>query len=107
MQNTVLAEELMALAEEQFASQEPIAELLERDASFAAWAQKAVTSRVPLPIALWDEGEPPRQLADAWDLLDRHDLRLAAIIAAVGWPGRSLVGEDGADAAWALAQHAD
>lgn len=24
----------------------------------------------------------------------------------VGWPGRTLVGEDGADAAWLLAQHA-
>ena len=32
---------------------------------------------------------------------------LRQVIADVGWPGRSLVGEAGADAAWLLAQHAD
>jgi hypothetical protein len=32
--------------------------------------------------------------------------RLRAIIEAHGWPGRSLVGEDGAEAAWRVAQHA-
>jgi len=37
---------------------------------------------------------PVELAADA--LLDRH-----------GWPGRSLVGPDGADAAWLLALHAD
>ena len=33
--------------------------------------------------------------------------RMQAIIAARGWPGRSLVGDDGAQAAWLLVQHAD
>lgn len=33
--------------------------------------------------------------------------RLKAIIAEYGWPTRSMVGEDGASAAWLLAQHAD
>ena len=28
-------------------------------------------------------------------------------VAEIGWPGRSMVGEDGAHAAWLLAQHAD
>lgn len=32
---------------------------------------------------------------------------LKAVVAARGWPGRSLVGADGADAAFLLAQHAD
>lgn len=32
---------------------------------------------------------------------------LKGVIAEVGWPGRSTVGEDGAHAAWLLAQHAD
>lgn len=32
--------------------------------------------------------------------------RLAAIIDEFGWPGRSLVGDDGAEAAWLIAQHA-
>lgn len=33
--------------------------------------------------------------------------RLREIVAKHGWPGSSLVGEDGAGAAWLLAQHAD
>ena len=33
--------------------------------------------------------------------------RLREIVSADGWPGRSLVGTDGAHAAWLLAQHAD
>jgi hypothetical protein len=32
---------------------------------------------------------------------------LAKIVESSGWPGRSLVGEEGAHAAWLLAQHAD
>lgn len=32
---------------------------------------------------------------------------MQAIVAAHGWPGRSLVGADGATAAWLLVQHAD
>ena len=32
---------------------------------------------------------------------------LARVVAEHGWPGRSLVGDDGAHAAWLLAQHAD
>lgn len=32
---------------------------------------------------------------------------LRDLVTKVGWPGRSMVGEDGAHAAWLLAQHAD
>jgi hypothetical protein len=35
----------------------------------------------------------------------RNAARLREIIAAAGWPGRSLVGEDGAAAAWRILQH--
>lgn len=37
---------------------------------------------------------------------DRNAARLAEIIDAHGWPGRGLVGEDGARAAWLVLQHA-
>ena len=37
---------------------------------------------------------------------DRNAKALAGIIAACGWPGRSLVGENGAAAAWLIVQHA-
>jgi hypothetical protein len=40
------------------------------------------------------------------DLHRRHNLRLHEILARHGWPSRRLVGEDGADAAWLLLQHA-
>ena len=33
--------------------------------------------------------------------------RMKEIIAKYGWPGKSLVGEDGASTAWLLVQHAD
>ena len=36
----------------------------------------------------------------------RHTARLKEIIAAYGWPSKSLVGKDGAMAAWLIAQHA-
>ena len=38
---------------------------------------------------------------------DAHRARLKAIVDAHGWPGKSLVGADGAHAAWLLVQHAD
>lgn len=36
----------------------------------------------------------------------RHLRRVKEIVAQHGWPGRSLVGEDGSHAAWLLVQHA-
>jgi len=36
----------------------------------------------------------------------RHLLRMKEIVAQNGWPGKSLVGEDGSHAAWLLVQHA-
>lgn len=35
----------------------------------------------------------------------RHARRLAAVMNEVGWPGRRLVGEEAADAAWLVLQH--
>ena len=37
----------------------------------------------------------------------KHTERMKGIIVEHGWPGRSLVGGDGAHAAWLLVQHAD
>lgn len=46
-----------------------------------------------------------------WEMVASVDAEnlawLKEVIADVGWPGRSMVGEDGAHAAWLLAQHAD
>ncbi len=37
----------------------------------------------------------------------RHLVRIKEILEVHGWPGKSLVGDDGAQAAWLLVQHAD
>jgi len=48
------------------------------------------------------QGYHPRMEA----LHQRNAARLAAVIDAHGWPGRSRVGRDGARAAWLILQHA-
>lgn len=43
-----------------------------------------------------------------WDAIDAANLlRIKAIVAQYGWPTVTMVGKDGAQAAWLLAQHAD
>ncbi len=49
----------------------------------------------------------PTQLAEVVALDARHTARMKQIIQEYGWPGYSLVGQDGAGAAWLLIQHAD
>ncbi|MEX2117516.1 MAG: DUF6624 domain-containing protein [Bacteroidota bacterium] len=41
------------------------------------------------------------------DIDQRNTERMKDIIQQAGWPGKSLVGEDGAEVAWLLVQHAD
>ena len=48
------------------------------------------------------------ELFAAWPQVDADNaLRMGEILDEFGWPGWSLVGEDGALAAWVLIQHAD
>jgi len=46
-------------------------------------------------------------LAHVMQIDDANGMWLAKIIETAGWPGRSLVGDEGAHAAWLLAQHSD
>jgi len=41
------------------------------------------------------------------DVDDRNRARLREVVGQYGWPGKSLVGADGAHAAWLLVQHSD
>jgi hypothetical protein len=50
----------------------------------------------------------PDDVAEEWRRIDSGNTRwLGEILTTRGWPGRALAGEDGAGAAWLLAQHAD
>jgi len=50
----------------------------------------------------------PDEVAAQWRRVDEDNTRwLRELVEARGWPGRTLAGEDGAGAAWLLAQHAD
>jgi len=49
----------------------------------------------------------PADMARLMEMDSDNTAWLEAIIDQVGWPGHALVGEDGAHAAWLLAQHAD
>ena len=54
------------------------------------------------------DGRDDRDLwAQVGEADERNTARMKQIIEEHGWPGRTLVGEDGANAAWLLVQHAD
>jgi hypothetical protein len=49
----------------------------------------------------------PEALARTMRIDDDNSLWLQNVVSVWGWPGRSLVGDEGAHAAWLLAEHAD
>ncbi len=52
-------------------------------------------------------GELDQGYAPAMEAVHRRNAaRLRALVAGHGWPGRALAGEDGAEAAWLVVQHA-
>jgi hypothetical protein len=53
-------------------------------------------------------GRPDPAALKAIEAIDRKNTAwLKGVVDARGWPGKSLVGDDGAHAAWLLVQHAD
>jgi hypothetical protein len=59
-------------------------------------------------LRLADLAPAEQQIVTRLEAVDRDNTRwLGELVNRRGWPGRSLVGEDGALAAWLLAQHAD
>lgn len=60
-----------------------------------------VRTRLAADGSLFDGYHPEMQAVH-----DRNAARLAEIIEIHGWPGRSLVGDDGSRAAWLVLQHA-
>ena len=69
---------------------------------------QAIPSGTPWPYALleWQPlEEAPACARRVIDVVHAHTARLREIVAEHGWPGRSLAGEDRADAAWLVLQH--
>jgi len=56
----------------------------------------------------WMENRDDQELASQiMEVTQKNTARMHQIVDAHGWPGKTLVGEDGANAAWLLVQHAD
>src|SRR5581483_77970 len=53
------------------------------------------------------EADLPPELRGMGEIDKRNTAWLKGVINRRGWPGKSLVGADGANAAWLLVQHAD
>lgn len=78
-----------------------------RDGAHPDWMNAGLRAEL---LRRAERDQAARQASDE-DALDRVDAEnlpwLRKVITETGWPGRSIVGEDGANAAWLLAQHAD
>jgi hypothetical protein len=80
------------------------------DARAAELAQPAMREEL---LAMRERDQAVRQATtqeamQQWDAIDAANLlRIKAIVAQYGWPTVTMVGKDGAQAAWLLAQHAD
>lgn len=77
-------------------------ERLRQDLVAMAENDRSVRNKLLADGSLASQGYHPRMEA----VHKRNASRLARIIEQHGWPGESLVGEDGARAAWLIAQHA-
>ena len=77
-------------------------ELLSQELVAMAETDLSVRDELIADGSLGSHGYHPRMEAVHKD----NAARLAAIIEQYGWPGKSLVGEEGAWAAWLIAQHA-
>ncbi len=75
--------------------------------AFAASRTPATTTPWPYALFEWAPADQaPPEIQAALAVVRRNTAALKAIVAAHGWPGRDLVGADGAQAAWLILQHA-
>jgi hypothetical protein len=71
--------------------------------------QPEAQSTIPWPYVALDwspEATAPEEVRRVLATVRDNTDRLRQVVAEHGWPGRSLVGEGGADAAWLILQHA-
>lgn len=80
---------------------DPVAEPALRDELLALFAEDQAARHAVMA----DENAETVARVEAIDR--RSTARMKELVATVGWPGRSLVGRNAANAAWCLVQHAD
>lgn len=71
--------------------------------------QERINEQLKQEIFIMIEEDQKMRKSDKWnsEIDKRNTERMREIIKQYGWPGKSLVSEDGSDDAWLLVQHAD
>jgi hypothetical protein len=74
-----------------------------------AFEAMRIGTSTPWPFGLLEWSPPetaPPPVRHVIEVVHHNTAHLQRIVTRYGWPGRALVGEDGADAAWLVLQHA-
>ncbi|MDQ2674644.1 MAG: hypothetical protein M3Y40_08300, partial [Chloroflexota bacterium] len=106
--NAQLRDELMAMVERELEAAEALYAVADADAHIGGELDRRLSGpTTPLILALADWDGAPVEGATLLETNANNVERFSRVVAEHGWPGLRLVGAEGADAAWMLAQHAD
>jgi 23S rRNA (guanosine2251-2'-O)-methyltransferase len=106
--NLELRDELVAMVERELQAAEALYALADADADIGRELERRLAGpATPLIVAMAEWDFAPPEAASLLDVNAANVDRFAHVVDEHGWPGLRLVGADGADAAWMLAQHAD
>lgn len=100
-----LRAELLRRVQEGHRAFAEVEQLMAKDPAFAAEVARRGEGGLPLVLFDWSDAPEPFRSMVAVDI-DNSEW-FARVVAKRGWPGVALAGQDGADAAWELAMHAD
>jgi hypothetical protein len=104
--NRLLRSELLRMVAADQASRERVNRQLAGDDAFRReYTRRTDPSRSDIGIVAWETMPPV--IAQMVETDRGHLPRLREVVRQHGWPGRRLVGEDGAAAFWLLVLHAD
>ena len=104
--NSDLRAELLQMVEEDQATVVELTRELEADEAFREEFYRCCV-KGPWSLVEWGSSPLPDSVERLLETNRRITARFREIVDEHGWPGRSLVGRLGADAAWLLLQHAD
>jgi hypothetical protein len=103
-----LRTELLAMVDEDQRVRLALAQEAERDEAFhREWTRRTDPENSEIGVLAWEPETAPPVVREMWAVDRRHLERMRDLIARNGGPGKSLVGRDGAHAAWLLVLHAD